>query len=117
MGAVLALLCNQVFAQEHAEKIRELVIVDGALPAGERLIKVLKGDRLRWRITSNQPGEVHLHAYRLHVQLQPGLPGEMAFTAFATGRFRLEWHAAAAQAASAASHQVSPLAMFEVRPR
>ena len=117
MRSILVGTCNLVFAQEPVEKIRELVIVDGALPADGRLVKVLKGDRLRWRITSNTPGEVHLHAYRLHVPVRPGLPVEMAFTAFATGRFRLEWHGASTQPASAASHQVAPLATLEVRPR
>jgi hypothetical protein len=103
----------------QAATTQELRVVDGALPAGQRLLRARKGDALRWRITSNLPGEVHLHAYRISVALQPGRPAELAFTAHATGRFRLEWHAATRSAASAAagSHHAPPLAVLEVHPR
>jgi hypothetical protein len=84
------------------------------LPADARLIKVHKGDRLRWLITSNTSGELHLHAYRISVRLQPGRPGELAFDAFATGRFRVEWHPDLQPPAG--GHAAAPLAVLEVQP-
>ena len=102
-----------VFAQ--AAGLRELVLVDGVLPDAQRLIKATKGESLRWRFISNRAGEVHLHAYRLSLVLQPGQPAELAFKAHATGRFRIEWHEAGGTAA-AGGHHAPPLAVLEVRP-
>ncbi len=92
-------------------------IVNGALMPDQRLIKVYKGDRLRWRVTSNASGSLHLHAYRLAIQMQAGQSRELAFTAFATGRFRVEWHGASAPAQTASAHHAAALAMLEVQPR
>ena len=96
--------------------VRELVLVDGALPAAQRLIVVAQGQVQRWRLTSNVAGEVHVHAYRVSVALRPGVAAELAFTAHATGRFRVEWHPAGGTVA-AAPHHDAPVATLEVRPR
>ena len=88
-------------------------IIDGVIATDQQLIKVTQGDLLRWRVSSNQAGELHLHAYRLSLKLQAGEEKSIAFSAFATGRFRLEWHAEKNPAAD--QHQA--LAMLEVRPR
>jgi hypothetical protein len=102
--------------------LHELRLVDGLLPAEQRLITALQGDTLRLRASSNTAGELHLHAYRLSLALQPGQPAELAFTAHATGRFRFEWHAAKTPGAAPgpvppADHHGPPLAVLEVRPR
>ncbi len=102
-------------AADAPQKTFDLVIVHGAVPAPQRLLKVEKGDVLRVRITSDAPGELHVHGYRLSVKLLPGQPGELAFTAYATGRYPIEWHDAAATTAS--RHRSAPLATLEVRPR
>jgi hypothetical protein len=103
-------------AAQPVEALHTLHIVDGRLPPDERLIEARKGDRLRLRVTSNLAGELHLHAYRLSVALVPGEPAELAFSAFATGRFRFEWHPSKAQGAPAEDHNAAPLATLEVRP-
>jgi hypothetical protein len=110
-----ALLATAAFAQ--AARPRELVLVDGALPAAERLIKATKDDALRWRVTSDRAGELHVHAYRVSLALKPGVPAELAFTVHATGRFRVEWHAAGQADVAGGAHHAPPLAMLEVRPR
>ena len=102
-------------AQARAEKIVELNILNDFLPPGQRLMTVYKGDRIRLRITSNTSGEMHLHAYRLSVQLQAGQLQEMALTAFATGRFRLEWHTTGTKSPSIGGHHAPALAVLEVR--
>jgi hypothetical protein len=112
----LTCICIPAIAQERPENVRELVIINGVLPVDARLIKVYKGDRLRWRITSNTSGELHLHAYRISVRLQPGQPGELAFNAFATGRFRVEWHPDL-RPPPAGGHTAAALAVLEVQPR
>jgi hypothetical protein len=106
---------------DSAEQRLDLSIANGILPAEQRLIKVQKGQQLRWRITSNKAGELHLHAYRLHASVQPGHTAELAFTAHATGKFRLEWHGAQDKSspkdAAPGHHHAAPLATLEVRPR
>ena len=99
------------------EKTFELTIGHGAVPPPQRLIKVEKGDALRLRVTSDAPGELHLHGYRLSAKLAPGQPAELAFTAYATGRYPLEWHAAGEAAASGAHRRGPPLATLEVQPK
>jgi len=84
-------------------------IADGVIPKTLRLIQVRKGDRLRWRISSDTAGEFHLHAYRLSATLQAGQTTELAFTAFATGRFRLEWHSGSGSSAPSGGHHAPPL--------
>src|SRR5258706_6282176 len=63
------------------ERTFELTIVRGAVPTPQRLLKVEKGDALKLRITSDAPGELHLHGYRLAAKLAPGEPTELAFNA------------------------------------
>ena len=96
---------------------REWRIVQGNLPADQRLLKVAKGDSVVLRIGSDMPGAVHLHAYRLVATIEPGQVTELRFKAHATGRFRLEWHPAGAPAGDpAGAHHAPPVAVLEVRP-
>ena len=103
-------------AAELPEKTYDLVIIDGAVPAAQRVIKAEKGDTLRIRVTSDAPGELHLHGYRLEAKLAPGQPAELAFKAHATGRYPFEWHGAQS-VAKAGGHRGPPLATLEVRPK
>lgn len=102
---------------EKVEVALTLPIVDGTLPKELRLIKTRKGDKLRWRISSNTAGTLHLHAYRLIAPLQAGQTKEIEFDAFATGRFRLEWHVEHDKSSGNAGHHAPPLAILEVLPR
>ncbi len=116
-ATTFALAQASLAAPAPTEVALTLTITDGMLPKELRLIKVRKGDQLRWRVNSNTAGEFHLHAYRLNAALQAGQTTEMTFTAFATGQFRLEWHSAPATSAPAAGHHASLLAILEVQPR
>ena len=99
------------------ERTFELTIVNGTVPASQRLLKAEKGDALKLRITSDAPGELHLHGYRLAAKLVPGQPAELAFTAYATGRYPLEWHATGEAATTGAHRRGPPLATLEVQPK
>ncbi len=102
---------------DKTETALTLAIFDGSLPKAQRLIQARKGDKLRWRISSNAAGTFHLHAYRLVVPLQAGQTNELAVDAFATGRFRLEWHGAQDKGTGNTGHHAPPLAILEVLPR
>jgi hypothetical protein len=114
--AFAACIATGALAAETAEKTYTLTIAHGTLPADQRVIKVEKGDALRVHITSDAPGELHLHGYRLAAQLVPGQAAELAFKAFATGRYPFEWHGADKTAGTGA-HRGPPLATLEVRPK
>lgn len=103
-------------AADSPDKTFDLTIARGALPAEQRVLRVAKGDTVRLRVTSDAAGEIHLHGYRLEAKLTPGVPGEIAFKAYATGRYRLEWHPAGATGKSGGHHGPPP-ATLEVRPR
>lgn len=103
-------------AATAAERSFDLVVASQAeRDAAPRVLRVVKGDAVRLRIRGDRDGEVHLHGYRLTAHLTPGSTTELAFTAHATGRFRIEWHAAAAAAST--SHHAPPLAILEVHPQ
>ena len=104
-------------AAEAPQKFFELTIARGSVPPTQRLIKVEKGDALNLRITSDAPGELHLHGYRLAAKLVPGRPAELTFTAYATGRYPFEWHAAGEASANGAHRRSAPLATLEVQPK
>lgn len=98
------------------EKTFELAIVGDSVKKEQRLIRVDKGTPVKLRISSDTAGSLHLHAYKLEARLSPGTPAELAFSARATGRFRLEWHADNAKSKSG-GHHGPPLATLEVRPK
>ena len=106
-----------VRAAEPPEQVIDLRIVGGSLPATQRVIRVSKGDSVHWRITSDTPGELHVHAYHLETRVVPGKASELAFKAFATGRYRVEWHPANGQPAAPGAQHAAPLATLEVHPQ
>lgn len=90
-----------------------LAIVAGRVPQGQHVLRVRQGAQMEVRLTSDAPGEAHLHGYRLAARLAPGRESVWRFTAHASGRFRVEWH----PAGQADSHSHGPpLATLEVLP-
>ena len=114
---VLLIAAGLVQAAEPSERLFELSITGGSLPEAQRLIRVTKGERVRWRITSDAAGQLHAHAYHLEARLLAGQPAELAFVAFATGRFRIEWHPTAGKSDTDKGHHAPPLATLEVYPK
>ena len=120
-----------VLPAHAAERTFDLTVVNGVLPAAQRSMRVEKGDLVRWRIVSDGPGDLHLHAYRVEARVSAGVPAEVTFTAHATGRFRVEWHAVVDKAVdksvdkaasgtaprASAHHHAPPLTTLEVRPK
>ena len=112
----LLLVSAPSFAQDTSETALTLAITDGTLPKALRLIKARKGDKLRWRISSNTAGTLHVHAYRIEASLSAGQSTALTFDAFATGRFRLEWHGAQDKGGASPGHHAPPLGILEVLP-
>ncbi len=107
----------RALAADAPGRVFTLSITAGVVPVSERTIRVQKGEMVKWHVSSDAPGDLHLHAYRIDAAVVPGKPAEVAFKAFATGRFRVEWHPAAGKGTGGGGHHAAPLAMFEVRPR
>ena len=70
------------------EETFDLAIGEGGMVPDE--ITVNEGDRVRFRITSDNPLEFHLHGYDLEEEIEPDEPAELAFDATITGRFEIE---------------------------
>ena len=99
-----------------AEVNYDIEIEHGRVPDTMRLIRVNEGDVVKLRWTSDQPIVLHLHGYDIEKRVAPGVIIELAFTAYATGRFPIHVHAQGAGAGGNA-HEDAPLAIIEVYPR
>ena len=114
---ILLSLTSGARAADAPEQTFDLTIARGVALKEQRLIRVEKGAAVKLRISSDAAGEIHLHGYRLEAHLAPGKLAEIAFAAHATGRYRIEWHAAGEPAGKGGGHHSAPLATLEVRPK
>lgn len=89
---------------------------NGRVAEDMRLVRVKQGDVVRLRWSVDQPVILHLHGYDIEKRVEPGIVGEMTFTARATGRFPVNAHLAGAQTGSRA-HEEPSLVYIEVYPR
>ena len=88
-----ALLVSIVVGGASAEpRLFDLALKDGRLPESQRLVKVVQGDEVTLKWTTDRPFTLHLHGYDLEARLVPAAPVELRFTASATGRFPMEIH-------------------------
>src|SRR6266699_4867969 len=108
--ALLLLLAGSVGAAELTFDIR---IEGGRIPDTMQLIRVHEGDSVTLRWTSDRPLILHLHGYDIEKRVAADAVTELAFTAYATGRFPIEIHAPGPGAGGAA-HEAAPLAVIEV---
>jgi hypothetical protein len=99
-----------------AELTFDIKIDHGRVPDTMRLIRVNEGDVVKLRWTSDQPIVLHLHGYDIEKRVAPDAVTELAFTAYASGRFPIHVHAQGA-GASGPAHEDAPLATIEVYPR
>lgn len=115
-AALLFLLCAIApQGAEAADVVFDLSIEKGRVAQKMRLIRVMQGDNVRLRWTSDRPIVVHLHGYDIEKRVVPGAVVEMTFTAHAAGRFGVEEHKPNARGGH--SHGEASLVRIEVRPR
>ena len=99
-----------------AELTFDIKIERGRVPDTKRLIRVNEGDVVKLRWTSDRPLILHLHGYDIEKRVAAGAVTELAFTAYATGRFPIHVHAQGAGRRRSRARG-RPLAIIEVYPR
>jgi hypothetical protein len=110
--ALLLIVSGSAGAAELSFDIR---IEQGRVPDTMRLMRVHEGDIVTMRWTSDRPVILHLHGYDIEKRVAVDVVTELAFRAYATGRFPIEIHAQGA--AGGAAHEDAPLAIIEIYPR
>lgn len=88
----------------EAVRVIELAVAGGQVAGGVRKETVAVGERVRLRVTSDVPDEVHVHTYDVRVAARPGVPAEVELTATIPGRHEVELEEAG-----------KPLLVLEVR--
>ena len=71
-------------------KVKTIVIKDGTAVGGIQPITVGKGDRIRFKVTSDAPWNVHLHGYDVEKPVAPGAPASYSLPADIPGVFEVE---------------------------
>lgn len=98
-----------------AELSFDLRIERGRVAENMRVIRVKQGDKVKLRFTADQPVILHLHGYDIEKEIKPDAVGEIAFDAYATGRFSIQTHVP--KRGSTGHAHVPPLVRIEVHPR
>ncbi len=62
----------------------------GGKVSGDSRVTVKLGEQVTIRVVSDVAEEVHVHTYDLTVDLEPGVPGEVTFTADIPGVHEVE---------------------------
>lgn len=70
----------------------EVEVTAGQVAGDTGRVPVAVGEQVTLAITGDAPDEVHVHGYDLLVDLVPGTPAEIAFTATIPGVFEVELH-------------------------
>lgn len=80
---------------ESVKKVFQIQLIDDQLTGSEKTplrLKVKQSDQIEWQISSNKPGELHLHAYGIEVRVPKNQLVVYKFEAKASGKFQIEWH-------------------------
>ena len=89
-----------------ARQTFKVVVKQGRRVSGPEVITTSEGADVTLTITSDQPDEMHLHGYDLHLDLAANEPATLNFKAVHSGRFDYELH-----------HAHVALGTLEVLPR
>ena len=81
-------------ASQPAAAVKTFVIEvrNGQRISGPERIESHEGDHVALTVTSDQPDEMHLHGYDLHLSLRANEPATLTFDATHSGRFDYELH-------------------------
>jgi len=109
------LLCTLVSHAQAETRAFDINIKNGVIPSADRLMRVQKDDQITWRIESDLDGELHIHAYQIDLSIKAGVKTTHSFKAFATGRYRVEWHPEMKRVKG--THHQDSLALLEVFPK
>jgi hypothetical protein len=104
LGGLFFLLRPDTPAAGPRERTFDVSIEGGEMSPAE--ISVNEDDRVRFRISSDKPMEVHVHGYDVEQEVEPGQTARLRFEADLTGRFEIEDHETERE-----------LGVLQVRPR
>ncbi len=95
--------------QAPANTNYRITVNGGHRVSGPEVISAIQEQTLTIEFLSDQKGELHLHGYDIHLELQPNQINTLTFTASHAGRFEYELHGHHAGHAA--------LGVIEVMPR
>ena len=72
----------------------DVTYAGGEVTGVDPRVEVPLGEQVLLRVTSDVAEQIHVHGYDLYVDLVPGTPGEVAFTADKPGAYAVELHEA-----------------------
>lgn len=72
----------------------EIVVQGKAVEGGTADIEATKGEVVSLTVSSDEPGEVHVHGYELTLDVEPGAPATVSFEATLDGIYDVELHLA-----------------------
>ncbi len=86
-----------------------------------QVFKVPQNAWVKLQVTSDTPGELHIHAYRLKLTVQSPGTQTLSFQAKASGKFNIEWHPKKKERPDTNMHSQThahapPLASLQVEP-
>lgn len=95
IAALLAVASPSACGSSEGPQDRQfdLEIREGKLNMNPAVIKVNQGDTVTLRVKSDEHGDFHLHGYDIEIGVGPDEAAPMRFTASATGRFNITFHA------------------------
>ena len=73
----------------------DVVVANGRVTPNAKNMRVSRGDRVRFTITSDVDESIHIHGYDLTAEARPGKPGAVTFVANQSGVFEVETHESA----------------------
>ncbi len=88
--ALVAILASACSTTEPEDRVFDLQINNQKLSMDK--IKVNHDDTVTLNIESDVLGDLHLHGYNHHAELEPGATSKMNFVADATGNFVIMRH-------------------------
>ncbi|TMH01136.1 MAG: hypothetical protein E6H67_17810 [Betaproteobacteria bacterium] len=101
-----------------AARTFDLRIEQRRLAGGASTLRVVQGDRIELRWTSDEVATLHLHGYEVEATVAPGAPATMVFEAYATGRFPIVAHGFGKSGGSTTTPQREKTLLYlEVHPR
>ena len=95
LGAALVLVagCSDSGPEPPAASaVFDLVIAERRVELEDETIRVVRGQTVTLRFSTDEAAEIHLHGYDVVAKLVPGTPDTLTFKAEATGRFPITAH-------------------------
>ena len=76
----------------QADVVITATVAGGKVTPNTQTVKAKQGQSIMVTVTSDEADELHIHGYDKEVELQPGKPGSVTFTADTKGTFEIETH-------------------------